>query len=77
MADCVECGACFDVCQVGALKIMDSFGWVDDEICVGCGQCSGACFHDAITMVRREYSPPPLNYGELAAGLIKGRKKAA
>lgn len=45
---CVHCGACSEVCPVGAIELTkDKFGvstpYIKDEICVKCGLCRSVC----------------------------------
>lgn len=46
---CVGCGACTDVCPVGALTLNDEGKAVCDEgTCIDCGACVGTCPCEAI-----------------------------
>lgn len=46
---CVGCGACVDVCPVGAIKLKDGIAVVSDE-CIECGACVGGCPCEAISL---------------------------
>lgn len=49
--DCVACGACVNVCPVGAIYIHKGI-WadVDPEKCIGCSKCEVICPASAINM---------------------------
>jgi len=47
---CSGCGACADVCTVGAIQMMDQRAVIDDALCIGCDACIEACPNEAITM---------------------------
>ena len=40
---CTGCGACVEVCPVGAIALVDGKARVDEELCTGCGVCLDAC----------------------------------
>ena len=40
--DCISCGACADVCPVGAISEGDG-KYVINEDCISCGACAGTC----------------------------------
>lgn len=47
-SDCVACGACVDVCPVGAIHPnynydYDSIYQIDPDLCVDCGACKDEC----------------------------------
>ncbi|BCK79688.1 ferredoxin (plasmid) [Vescimonas fastidiosa] len=46
---CVSCGACADVCPVGAISQGDSSYVIDANACLDCGSCSDACPNGAIS----------------------------
>ena len=41
--DCLACGACADVCPVGAIKEGDGKFVIDADECIDCGSCAEAC----------------------------------
>ena len=47
---CTGCGACVEVCPVGAIALVDGKARVDEELCTGCGACVDACPESAIPM---------------------------
>jgi Fe-S-cluster-containing hydrogenase component 2 len=60
VARCTGCGACADVCPVGAMTLIDGKARVNEETCAGCQACVGVCPEDAIQpMVQGELIPVP------------------
>ena len=45
---CVSCGACADVCPVGAISQGDTQYQIDAGACLDCGTCSDTCPNGAI-----------------------------
>jgi NAD-dependent dihydropyrimidine dehydrogenase PreA subunit len=45
---CTGCGACIEVCPVGAIALVDGKAQVAEETCTGCGACLKVCPEDAI-----------------------------
>ena len=45
---CVSCGACADVCPVGAISQGDTQYEIDAGACLDCGTCADTCPNDAI-----------------------------
>lgn len=45
---CVSCGACADVCPVGAISQGDSQFVIDAGACLDCGTCADTCPNGAI-----------------------------
>ncbi len=68
-AECTQCEACLDACQVGAIRLEGGPAMVDPERCLGCGLCQSACAFGAIEMIPRESSPPAPSFRELVARL--------
>ncbi len=48
--ECSRCGACDEVCHVGALSASNGRMRVDSERCKGCGRCVSACPVGAIRL---------------------------
>jgi len=63
--ECVGCGACEDICPVGAVEILDGVAKVDMDWCIGCGVCAVVCPTEAISIVRRTDKEPPENFLQL------------
>ena len=60
VARCAGCGACADVCPVGAIALVDGKACVDEELCDGCGKCVDSCPEGAIQHVLHvEMIPAP------------------
>jgi Fe-S-cluster-containing hydrogenase component 2 len=51
VARCTGCGACVDVCPVGAMALVNGKARVDVEACIGCEACVDACTEGAIQPV--------------------------
>jgi Fe-S-cluster-containing hydrogenase component 2 len=60
VARCTGCGACVEVCPVGAIALVDGKASVDEEACTGCEACVDACPEGAIQpVVQGELVPIP------------------
>ena len=56
---CTACGACVDICQVGAIEMEDDTVKITQEYCMGCGNCVAQCPSGSLSLVRSaEYKPP-------------------
>ncbi len=40
---CTGCGACIEVCEEGALSMVEGAASVDPSVCILCGYCGAAC----------------------------------
>lgn len=60
VSDCSGCGACAELCQLGALALEDGEARLDPQRCLGCGCCVTACPTGALTLAPRESYQPPL-----------------
>ena len=82
---CTGCGACVEVCPVGAIALVDGKARVDEELCTGCGACVDACPEGAIQPVAQGelilaperpaptvYRPSPLAETAGAAVVVAG-----
>jgi Fe-S-cluster-containing hydrogenase component 2 len=59
-ARCTGCGACVEVCPVGAIALVGGKARVDEEACTGCEACVDACPEGAIQPVAQgELIPVP------------------
>ena len=48
---CTGCAACADVCQDGAISVIDGTAEVNEATCTGCLDCADACPEGAIQPV--------------------------
>jgi len=55
-ANCIGCGACAKVCEVGAVFHNADGINVDRHKCRACGRCSKVCYTEALTMTGREWT---------------------
>ncbi len=46
--DCINCGACDDVCPVDAISEQGDLHVIDQELCTDCGACDDVCPVDVI-----------------------------
>ena len=46
---CVSCGACADVCPVGAISQGDDHYVINADACLDCGSCADTCPMSAIS----------------------------
>lgn len=51
---CVNCGKCFKICPVNAIKKVEDKYEVQEELCLGCGVCARGCFKNSILLMPRE-----------------------
>ena len=51
VARCTGCGACVEVCPVGAIALVDGKAHVDEKTCAGCQACVNLCPEEAIQPV--------------------------
>jgi NAD-dependent dihydropyrimidine dehydrogenase PreA subunit len=47
---CTGCGACIDVCSIGAIHLLDQRAVIDDALCTACEACIEACPNEAIAL---------------------------
>lgn len=45
---CDGCGACLDICPVGAISLCDNRAFIEENLCEGCALCQSACPQNAI-----------------------------
>ncbi len=48
---CLGYGDCLDVCQYGAIQIIDGLAVIDPDLCTGCGACTKECPNHLITTI--------------------------
>lgn len=48
---CLGLGTCMDVCDFGAITVVDGIAHIDKDKCAGCGKCVKACPKVVIEMV--------------------------
>jgi len=66
---CNGFGSCVQVCEYGAISVVDGCAHVDKELCVACGKCARACPHHLIEMV-----PYDAHYAVSCSNCEKGKK---
>lgn len=47
---CIGCGACTQMCKVGALSVRVKTAYVNENLCEECEECVFACPNGAITI---------------------------
>jgi uncharacterized Fe-S center protein len=47
-ADCTMCETCMENCPEGAITMAQDSALIDEDKCVGCGQCLATCRFDAV-----------------------------
>lgn len=64
---CIGCGDCAELCQFGAISVIDSKAVVDIKRCMGCGVCASQCRQEAVSLVRAPDKGEPLEIHQLIA----------
>lgn len=57
--DCPGCGACDNICPVGAITPGPGLGVVISTDCIDCGVCAGTCPIRLIEKIPESESPAP------------------
>lgn len=65
---CIGCGACEQVCPVGAAKIINGTSQIDRKKCTDCGKCAAVCKGDALSI-----SGYSASVDEVMAEILKDR----
>ena len=47
---CIGCGSCAAVCQMGAISFSDAGVAIRSDKCIGCGQCVSRCPKSVLKM---------------------------
>ena len=56
---CLDCGACEERCQFGALSMREGSCELKEERCMGCGLCVSVCPAEALVLERRPSGEVP------------------
>ncbi len=51
---CIGCGKCFEVCPVGAHRIIGEEHVIDRAACTSCGRCAQVCYAEALSICGKE-----------------------
>lgn len=51
---CLGYGSCMDVCNFGAIQIIDNLAIIDDEKCTACGMCVNICPKKVIKIISKK-----------------------
>lgn len=74
---CLGLGDCVNVCDFGAIKIVDGIAQVNEELCGACGKCSNVCPKQVISIVTDKKSAKiPCNNKQKGAAARKACKVA-
>jgi MinD superfamily P-loop ATPase len=47
---CSACSCCMDICEVGAIYLLDNKAQIEKNVCSECGACVYVCPNDAISV---------------------------
>ena len=75
---CEGCGTCIDRCQVDAIKLRKSKGFISIDLkrCIGCGNCVPTCPNQAIRLIKKNKDLIiPQNNEDLYNLIMKNKKK--
>jgi ferredoxin len=67
--DCNQCEVCVDACGFNAISMDEKTQTVviDEDKCMGCGVCEGACLLEVISLRREKSKGEPLDLQELVS----------
>lgn len=74
--DCTLCGDCFDHCPADAITLGDIKADIDNNKCIGCGECVAVCRFGAVKYdwgIENEIIQKSI--AEHALGVLKGKEK--
>jgi pyruvate formate lyase activating enzyme len=54
MDRCIQCAACLELCEQGAISLNSGGVVTDRELCIQCGACAQTCYADAREVIGRE-----------------------
>ena len=62
---CIGCGTCEEICQFGAVSVLDAYSIIHYEQCMGCGVCIEHCTQEALSLIRDKNKGIPLEISKL------------
>jgi len=72
---CIGCGACVQICPVGAIAMIDNKSSLDRKKCIGCSNCVGVCPTMALFVDMTAGDTVQLKMAEYAAAAVKGKER--
>lgn len=70
---CTGCGACVNICPVGAISIKNDKAIIDQSKCIKCGKCLDVCSQEAIRSNSENTNLRKHQFGSPGLGNGKGR----
>jgi Pyruvate/2-oxoacid:ferredoxin oxidoreductase delta subunit len=62
---CIGCETCVEVCQFGAVQMVEDLAAIEYEKCMGCGVCVDHCSQEALALVLDSQKGQPLEITNL------------